>query len=384
MKIIWKWNEMAKDYYDILGVDKNASKDEVKKAYKRLAKKYHPDLNKEQGAEEKFKEINEAAAVLGDDKRRAQYDRFGTEANQFNGFQGFDFSDFSGFQSFDFDDIFDTFFGGNPFFGGRRGRRNQRGSDLRYNMEITLEEAASGAKKEVIIPRMEVCTKCDGSGADSKSDIVTCDTCHGTGYVKRTARTPFGMFSTTSPCDVCNGRGTVIKKKCTLCKGTGRIEKQRKIKITVPAGVESGSTLRLAGEGEAGKNGAQTGDLYIQINIAEHGLFDRKGSDLYIQLPISFVQAVLGDEIEVPNIDGKSRMTIPQGTQTNTVFRLRGKGIKRLNSFGQGDEYVTVVVQTPTKLSRKQKELLMEYARQSKEHVSPHKGFFSKLKKALG
>lgn len=373
---------MSKDYYQTLGVDRNASKDEIKKAYKRLAKKYHPDLNKDSGASDKFKEINEAAAVLGDDKRRAQYDRFGTEANQFNGFQGFDFSDFSGFGSFD--DIFDSFFGGNPFFGGRRERSERRGSDLKYNMEITLEEAAAGVKRQVIIPRMEICKRCNGTGADSESDIVTCESCHGTGYVKRTARTPFGMFSTTSPCSVCHGEGRMIKKRCSACRGTGRTEKQRKIEVTIPAGVESGSTLRLANEGEAGENGASPGDLYIQIHVAEHDTFDRKGNDLYTELPISFVQAVIGDEIEVPTLDGKAKMSIPQGTQTNTVFRLKGKGISKLHGFGQGDEYVTVVVQTPTKLSRRQKELLMEFARQSKEHVSPHKGFFSKLKKALG
>ncbi len=241
---------MAKDYYNILGVDRNSSKEEIKKAYKRLAKKYHPDINKDPGSTDKFKEINEAAAVLGDDKRREQYDRFGTTAEQFNGFQGFDFSDLGGFGSGGIDDIFEAVFGGNPFFGrGGRQRGQRKGSDLRYEMEITLEEAAFGTKKTVIVPRMELCSSCNGSGAENDSDIVTCETCRGSGQIKRTARTPFGMFSTTTVCNVCHGEGKTIKRKCNACRGTGRVEKNRNIEISVPAGIESGSHLRIANEG---------------------------------------------------------------------------------------------------------------------------------------
>lgn len=372
---------MAKDYYDILGVGKNATKEDIKKAYKKLAKKYHPDLNKDSGASDKFKEINEAAAVLGDEKKREQYDRFGTTAEQFSGYQ--DFGGFGGFGGgFDFEDIFDSMFGGNPFFGGRR-RGPRRGRDLSLDIEITLQEAAFGVKKKISIPRLEKCRTCNGKGAESESDIETCSSCNGTGQVKRTMKTPFGMFATTSSCDVCRGEGNVIKKPCKECKGAGRVEKHRKIEVEIPQGVETGSQLRIANEGEAGERNSGPGDLYVTIHVLEHEEFDRKGSDLYTERAISFAQAVFGDEIEVPTLDGKARMTIPSGTQTHTLFRLKGKGVPRLRGSGRGDEYVRVVVKTPSKLTKKQKEALMEYARLSKEEIS-HKGFFSKLKEALG
>jgi len=375
---------MTKDYYKILGVKNSASKEEIKKAYKKLAKKFHPDLNKDTDATDKFKEINEAAAVLGDHKRREQYDRFGTTADQFNGFQGFDFSDLGGFGSSGIDDIFETFFGGNPFFGGgTRGRRQRRGADLRYEMEITLEEASFGAKKHITIPRMEVCSTCNGSGAEKDTDIVSCDSCKGSGHIKRTARTPFGMFSTTSICNVCHGEGKTIRKKCQSCRGTGRVEKNRKIEISIPAGIESGSHLRVANEGEAGDKNAPPGDLFITMHLAEHELFERRGNDIYYEIPISFVQAVFGDEIEVPTLEGKARMTIPPGSQTNTLFRLKGKGIQRLQGYGKGDEFVRVIIKTPSKLSKKQKDALMEYARTTRQDISPGKGLFSKLKEAL-
>jgi len=372
---------MAKDYYETLGVGRDASKEEIKKAYKKLAKKYHPDLNKEADASDRFKEINEAAAVLGDDKRREQYDRFGTTAEQFNGFQGFDFGNF-GFGNFDFDDLFDSFFGGNPFFGGQR-RGRSRGRDLQVGVEITLQDAARGVKKTITVPRLEACDKCGGTGANSPSDIVTCNQCHGTGHVKRTARTPFGIFQTSSVCGSCSGTGKFVEKKCTKCDGAGRIEKERRIEVDIPAGIDSGSHLRITGEGEAGRNN-QSGDLYVEIHIKEHDIFERRGQDIFMEVPISYPQAVFGDEIEVPTLEGKARMNIPSGTQTNTLFRLKGKGIKRLRSFGTGDQFVRVVVRTPEKLNRKQKELLMEYARASKQDISHQKGFFSKLKEALG
>ncbi|MGM5482157.1 MAG: molecular chaperone DnaJ [Nanobdellota archaeon] len=377
---------MAKDYYSILGVDKNASKEEIKKAYKKLAKKYHPDLNKDNPeASGKFKEVNEAAAVLGDDKKRQQYDRFGSTGEGFGGFEGFGqqgqgfggFEDFfGGGGDFGFDDIFDAFFGG----GRRKARTRHRGSDLRYELVITLEEAAEGVKKKIKIPRYEQCENCGGSGAQSSSDIKTCDECNGSGYVRKTQRTPFGMFSTTSPCSKCKGEGRVITKPCNACKGNGRVEKTRNIEVDVPAGVESGNNLRINGQGEAGEKGAPPGDLYIHIRVREHDTFERKGNDLYTEVPISFIQAILGDEIEVPTLKGKAKMTIPAGTQTNKVFKLRGKGIPSLYGSSRGDELVKVIVKIPTKLSKKQKNLLEEFCKESKEHIQPKKGFFSKLK----
>jgi molecular chaperone DnaJ len=372
---------MAKDYYDVLGVKKDSSKEEIKSAYKNLAKKFHPDLNKDSGATEKFKEINEAAAVLSDDKKREQYDRFGTTAEQFEGFKGYDYNDFSGFDSsgnFDFEDIFESFFGGSR--GSRRGaqRGRQRGYDLRYDMEITLEEAASGAKKHVVIPRTEQCAQCEGTGAKSGSSVKTCDECNGTGYIRKVARTAFGMFQTTTNCPKCRGEGKVIKEHCHECKGTGKVERERKLEVSIPAGLDSGHQLRIPGQG--GSTGGRPGDLYLFIHVKEHDTFERKGNDIITEVPISFVQAVFGDEIEVPTLDGKAIMTIPPYTQTNTLFRLRGKGIRNINTREHGDELVRVVIKTPTKLSKQQKEILMEFAKDAKEDVQPQKGFFSKLR----
>ncbi|MEM4268438.1 MAG: molecular chaperone DnaJ [Candidatus Woesearchaeota archaeon] len=365
---------MPKDYYEILGVPRTATKEEIKTAYKRLAKKYHPDLNKDKGAAEKFKEINEAAAVLTDDKKREQYDRFGTTADQFEGFQGFDFSNFGfqDFDSFDVEDIFDTFFGG-----GRR-KRPRRGHDLRYDLEITLEEAAFGTKKTITIPTVQKCSECEGTGAKDGTAIKTCEECRGTGYVRRVARTAFGMFQTTTNCPKCRGEGKIIKETCHACRGRGTITSEKKIEITIPAGVDTGHQLRVPGHGTS--ETGYPGDLYVFIHVRENDVFERKDDDIYTEVPISFVQAVFGDEIEVPTLEGKAIMTIPPGTQTNTLFRLRGKGIKSLHGRERGDELVKVVVKTPTKLTKRQKELLMEFARESKEEVQPQKGFFSKLR----
>ena len=272
-----------KDYYKILGVDKNSTKEEIKKAYKKLAKKYHPDLNKDSSSADKFKEINEAAAVLGDDQKRDKYDRFGTTAEQFSGgFQGFDFSDFMsdvGGSGFDFDNIFESFFGGSPF-GGRRRREPERGASLRSDIEITLEEAATGITKHIVIPRLESCSNCDGSGAESSSDVVNCPTCNGTGVAKRTQRTPFGLFSTTTTCSKCGGDGKFIKHECKECDGTGVMRKTRKIEIKIPQGAETGTNLRIVGQGEAGLKGASPGDLYVIIHVLEHDVFDRDGDDI--------------------------------------------------------------------------------------------------------
>jgi len=363
---------MAKDYYKILGVSENTSKEEIKRAYKRLAKKYHPDLNKEDHADaEKFKEINEAASILGDDKKRAQYDRFGKTTEGFGpGASGFDFNDF-GFSDFgfDFEDIFDTFFS-RGF--GRHSRGPRRGADLRYEMEITLEEAAFGAKKHISVPRMEKCKECNGSGAKSSLDITTCDKCNGSGHIQQTRRTPFGIFSTTTVCPKCRGEGKIIKNPCPECEGTGRVHHDRKIEITIPKGIDNNNELRIAGGGEAGIKNGSSGDLYVVIHVKQHELFEREENDIYCEIPVSFAQAALGSEIDVPTLKGKAKLNIPAGTQTNTIFRMKGKGIPDLHGYGTGSQNIKVIIETPTKLTKKQKELLKEFEKESKKE----KGFF--------
>ena len=351
-----------KDYYKILGVPKNATKEEIKAAYKRLAKQYHPDLNKSSGAAEKFKEINEAASALADDQKRAQYDQFGT-AEAFRGFEGFDFSDFmsdiSGF-GFDFDRIFENFFGGG--YGGRA-RRRQRGSDLRYDLEIELEDAAFGSTKTINVPRLEECEKCHGTGAEKESDIVNCADCNGRGIVTRTQRTPFGLFSTTTTCRKCRGEGKYIKNECKECDGKGVVRKTRKIEVKIPKGAVDGTNLRIQGEGET-QAGMSPGDLYIVINIKPHKIFERHGNNIYAKIPISFVTAALGGEIEVPTLEGKASLKIPAGTQSNTVFRMKGLGIPDLHSHHVGDENVEIYIAVPDKLTKKQKQLLEEFEKE--------------------
>lgn len=375
---------MSKDYYETLGVAKNASKEEIKKAYKKLAKQYHPDLNKEDPkASEKFKEINEAASVLGDDQKRSHYDQYGTASDQFGGsganyggFDGADFSDFS--SSFDFGDIFDQFFGGSG--GSRSGRRRQnRGSDLRYDLEITLEDVSSGTEKTISVSKLESCPSCRGVGAKHSSDIITCSACGGSGVIREAKRTPFGVFATTTTCRSCGGSGKEIKNKCHECHGSGRSEQKKKLKISIPAGVESGTRLRVSGEGEAGENNSQPGDLYIVVHVAEHEFFDRDGQDIVCEVPISFVTAALGGEIEVPTLRGKAKLTIPDGTQTNTIFRMKGKGLPEFQGYGVGNQNVRVVVETPTKLSKKQKELLEQFGDSLGEKANPTKNLFDKL-----
>ena len=364
-----------KDHYKILGVSKNATKDEIKAAYKRLAKQYHPDLNKSPDAAEKFKEINEAAAVLGDEQKKAQYDQFGT-TEQFRGFEGFDSSDFmsdiSG-SGFDFDRIFESFFGGGH---GGRTRRRQRGSDLRYDMEIELEDAAFGAVKTINVPRLEECEKCDGTGAESSSDIVTCDECNGRGVTTRTQRTPFGLFSTTTACRKCRGEGKYIKNKCIECDGKGVVRKTRKIEVNVPKGAVDGTNLRIQGEGEAGEKGMSSGDLYLVIHVKPHKIFERHSNNVYVKVPISFPTAALGGEIEVPTLKGKANLKIPAGTQSNTIFRMKGLGIQDLHSHHAGDEHVEVYITVPEKLTKKQKQLLEEFG---KENKHDKKGFFKEM-----
>ena len=357
---------MSKDYYDILGVDKNSTKEEIKKAYKKLAKKYHPDVNKDKDSEHKFKEINEAAAVLGDDQKRSQYDQFG-DADAFKkasgGFGGFDFGNMGDFASFDFGDIFDRFFSGGGF---SRSRGPTRGSDIRADVEISLEEAAKGTSKKMNIPRIEKCEKCHGSGAESDSDIKTCEECNGSGTSRRTQRTPFGIFSTTSTCPTCKGKGQTIEKECKHCDGTGLVRKTRNIEVKIPAGAETGTNLRVAGEGEAGEAGAPNGDLYVIIHVKEHPIFERDGNDIYYKETISFIKAALGGEIDVPTLDGKAKLKIPAGTQPGTIFKMQGKGIAYLHGYGEGDELVEVTVKIPEKLSKKQKDILKSFEKAKK------------------
>lgn len=367
---------MSKDYYKILGVSKDSSKEEIKKAYKKLAKKYHPDINKEDGAEQKFKEINEAVSVLADDNKRQQYDQFGTAdfGAGGGGFGGAGFSDFMrgfDFGSFDFDNIFDMFFGG----GGRRRSRASRGADLQYDLEIGLKEAAFGTKKEIPLNKLDKCKACNGQGGDLES----CSECGGNGVVRKTARTPFGLFQTQTRCPKCKGSGMSIKKKCPECHGEGRIRVKKTISVEIPPGVDNGTRVRVRGEGIAGENGGGTGDLYVMIYVKPDKVFKRDGDDIYVNVPISFAQAALGDEIEVPTLEGKAKLKIPAGTASHTLLRMKGKGIADLNGHGVGDQMVRVEIQVPEKMGKKQRDLVKEMAKLEKE--KPSKSF---LKKILG
>jgi molecular chaperone DnaJ len=364
---------MAKDYYEILGVSKNASKEEIKKAYKTLAKKYHPDLNKTPEAEAKFKEISQAAATLGDDQKRQQYDSMGHDAfNQGGGSrQGFDFNDFGGFSGFDMDDILNAFFGGGS--GGQR--RRQTGQDLRVDLQITLEEAATGIEKQINIRKKHSCTSCNAKGGKTK----TCSTCQGQGAVRSIKRTPFGSFQTTTTCAVCQGTGEEITQTCDTCAGRGYTNLEKTLNIKIPAGVDDGTRMRLDSEGDAGPRNAKPGDLYVFISVKEHKYFKREGNDVHIEVPISFTQAVFGDEIEVPTLIGRAKLKIPQGTQPGTIFKMVGKGIPNLQSFGSGDQKVHITIQVPEKLTKEQKKHLEDFAKSVGESAKPQKSFFEKI-----
>jgi len=347
-----------KDYYETLGVSKEASKDEIKKAYKKLAKKYHPDLNKEKDAETKFKEINEAASVLLDEQKRSQYDQFGHGfSNNFSGFSG-------GFQGFDFEDIINRFFGEDfGFFGGRRSRtRPRKGADLKTRITITLEDVAKGIEKELVINKDIKCTHCNGSGAEDPSDVKTCHKCNGSGQVRVTRQTMFGMFSQVATCDTCQGTGKVIKEYCHLCDGTGKIQSPQKIKIKIPKGIESGMTLRVSGEGDPGYNNGPNGDLYIVIFVKEHDKFKRQGPDLYMDSKVNMLTGLFGDEIEIETIYGITKLKIPASTQSHTVFRVKNKGLPHFDSSIKGDLFVKLIVEMPDikKYSKDEKELLKE------------------------
>jgi len=357
---------MSKDYYKILGVEKNASREEIKKAYKKLAKKYHPDLNKEEGSTEKFKEVNEAASVLGNDEKRKQYDQFGSDfANRGGfgrGFGGFDSSAFRDF-SFNFDDIFESFFGGGFSGFGNRRRSAPRGSDLRFDLEISLEQAAEGLTKNIKFTKNTVCHLCSGKGGH---DFETCKTCGGRGRVTRQSRTPFGIFQSTTACPDCKGNGEKPKKTCKKCHGEGIIDEEKELEIEIPSGVDNGSQLRIKGEGEAVKGGT-TGDLYIFVTVKKHKYFERDGADIYLDAGVSFSEAALGTKIEIPTIEGKATLNIPQGTQPGTLLRMKNKGMPYVNQNGKGDQYVKIMVEVPKKVSKKQEKLLKEFDKESKK-----------------
>jgi molecular chaperone DnaJ len=368
----------GKDYYKTLGVEKNASKEELKKAYKTLAKKYHPDINKDKDAESKFKEINEAISILGDDEKRKTYDQYGEDAFK-NGSRpsqgygsGFDFSGFDfGSGDVNFDEVFDMFFGGNP-----RRRAKSRGADLRYDIEIDIEDAAFGVEKTIRVRKKNICHKCNGLGGES---VETCKTCKGSGQERIVKRTPFGAFQATVPCETCGGSGKSVKQECKVCEGNGYVVGEKTLNVKIPKGVEDGSRLRIIGEGDAGARGQNPGDLYIFINIKEHEYFEREGNDINMDMPISFTQAVFGDEIEVPILKGKAKLKIPPGTQSGTILKMRNKGIPYSDGIGSGDENITVIVEVPTKLNSAQKEALHKYGESIGEQVRPQKGLFKKI-----
>jgi len=350
-----------KDYYEVLGVDKNAEKSAIKKAYRKLALKYHPDKNPSKEAEDKFKEISEAYAVLSDEEKRNMYDQYGHAGidQQYSSediFRGADFGDI--FSGFGINDIFERFFGREMGFGGPRGRRRpSRGADLRYDVEISLENAYKGLETTIRVPRSEICEECNGTGAKPGTNPKTCPSCNGTGQIQRSRRTAFGMFTQVSACNKCNGEGKIITDKCPVCNGRKMVQKTREIEINIPKGIDNGSQLRLAGEGEAGEGGA--GDLYIVVHLKKHQVFKRKGLDLHMFKNISFPQAALGAKIDVKTLDGGlEKLKIPEGTQTGEMFKIRGKGMPSLRGRGYGDLYVEVIVKTPKKLSRKAKKLL--------------------------
>ena len=363
-----------KDYYEVLGVPKDSSEKDLKGAYRKLAMKYHPDRSEEPDAEEKFKELSEAYAVLSDPEKRQKYDQFGhaginSQYSQEDLFRGVNFEDL--LRGFGFgggggrgggESIFDMFFGG-----GGRSRGPARGRDLRYDIQITLEQAATGLESTIEVPRTENCSTCRGSGAKPGTSPTVCSNCHGSGQITRAQNTPFGQMVTSSACPKCGGRGQIIVNPCGDCGGTGRVRKSRKINIKIPPGVEDGQHLKLRGQGDAGAQGAESGDLYVIINVMPHPKFQRVDSDLLLESSISFTQAALGAELEVPTLSGRAKIKVPAGTQTGTIFRLRGKGMPRLQGIGAGDLHVKVKIKTPTTLTERQKQLLEAYAAESGE-----------------
>lgn len=380
----------SKDYYELLGVNKDASEQEIKKAYRKLAMKYHPDKNQgNKEAEEKFKEINAAYEVLSDKDKRAKYDRFGPDA--FSGAGAGAGGGFGGFSSsFDFDDIFGDLFGsgfGSAFGGGFSQKRSsnkrspRKGQNIRIRLTISFEEAAFGVSKELEIPVEDSCQFCKGSGAKDGTAKKKCETCGGSGYVKTQVNTMFGTMINQSVCSTCSGTGEVIIEKCSHCSGSGRIKSKRKVKVEIPAGIDNQNVLRVSGQGQGGYNSGPNGDLEVIITVKPHPLFKRDGNDIKIEMPITFVQAALGDEVEVPTIDGKVKYKIPEGTQSGTVFRLKGKGIKSVRGSSRGDELITVIVEVPRSLTDEQKDILRDFAKKTGNEVNEQsKNFLDKLR----
>ena len=355
-----------RDYYEVLGVSKGASEDEIKKAYKKLARKYHPDMNPgDKEAEEKFKEVNEANEVLSDPEKKARYDQFGFAGvdpsygagtgGAYGGAGGFDFGDLG--------DIFGSFFGGG-FGGGQRRTPNapQRGESIRASVTVSFTEAAFGCEKEVSVERSEQCPTCKGNGCAPGTTPEVCPDCHGSGMVQVQQRTPMGVFASSRPCQKCRGTGKIIHQPCRDCGGQGSVRKRKTIKINIPAGIDDGQTISLRGQGHAGKNGGPSGDLLVTVMVKPHEIFRRDGTSVFCEAPITYAQAVLGGTLEIPTIDGKVKYDIPEGTQTGTVFRLRGKGIPAINGRGRGDQYVTVTIETPQNLNKEQKEALKKFS----------------------
>ncbi len=361
-----------RDYYEVLGVQRQASDEEIKRAYRKLALQFHPDRNPgDLDAEERFKEAAEAYEVLRDSDKRRIYDQYGFEGLRGTGFQGF-----GGFEDIfsAFGDIFSDVFG---FGRGGFGRRSQRGADLRYDLEIGFLESALGTEKELEIDVHDICSACEGSGAKPGSGPSACPTCGGSGHVTRSQ----GFFRISTTCPACKGAGQVILDPCEECRGTGRVPVKKKVHVKIPGGVDTGSRLRLREEGEPGEHGAPPGDLYVVLHVQPHNFFQREGDDLVCQVPVSFVQAALGTQVEVPTLDQPEKLIIPKGTQPYEIFRLKSKGFPRLRGFGRGDQVIQVQIKTPTHLSKQQEELLREFAALSGDEVEPHRGFFGRFAK---
>ena len=371
-----------RDYYEVLGVSKDASKDEIKKAYRKMARKYHPDVNKEEDAADKFKEAKEAYEILGNEQKRAQYDQFGHAGTQ-GGQGGFGAGGFGAEGFGGFEDIFDMFFGG----GGRTRDPNapQKGQDLQYTMELDFEEAVFGKETTIHIPKEETCDTCEGSGAKPGTSVNTCSHCQGTGQLNETQNTPFGRVVNRRVCHYCSGTGKQVEQKCSTCGGKGTVRKRKKIDINIPAGIDDGQQIRVSGEGNPGENGGPPGDLFVVIRVKSHEFFERDGDDILCEMPITYAQAALGDEVEVPTVHGKVKFKIPGGTQTGTHFRLKGKGVPNVHGYGQGDQHILVKVMVPKELNERQKELLRElHEMESDETLDEHHdNLFQRMKRAF-
>ena len=376
-----------RDYYEVMGVPKNATDVEIKKAYRKLAKKYHPDLNPgDKTAEAKFKEVNEAYEVLSDKDKRARYDQFGHAGVDPNFGGGTGGSPFTG--DFDFGDIFDSFFGGGfGGFGRRTANPNapRRGSDIQAVVNISFEEAAKGCKKTVSFEKVDTCSDCRGSGAQKGTSAKTCPNCNGTGQVRISQRTPFGMVQTSRTCDRCHGNGKVIDNPCKTCGGTGKVHKQKTIEINIPAGIDNEQVLNVSNQGNSGTNGGLSGDLHVFVNVRPHPIFERRGNDVWCEVPITFTQAALGDEIVVPTIDGRVSYQVREGTQPGDVFKLKSKGIPRIGGHGRGDQFVRVTIEVPKNLTAKQKEILKEFDSVAEEkNYQKRKTFVDRIKSMFG